>query len=374
MSNDNNFKVINTPTYNYKFNKVDGYFCRWGKTKDDDPIYAPLGPEIVDIEISTICNKNCRWCYKSNINKGKNMNVESYEKIIKILNQNYTLTQIALGIGDIDTNPDLEKILKVTRDNDIVPNITINGTRMNEYYYDLLAKYCGAVSISRYDDNQLLECSKELYSRIDKKDNTLKYINIHSILCKDTYEDNMKFIKSFKDSELSNYIYSIVFLTLKPVGNRNKYNINNKKEDYKVSKEGYKELITYALENNINIGFDSCGCYQFLESIKDDEKYKKLSIYAESCESTLFSIYVNVDGIVFPCSFCEHSEEFHYYTEMGIRHFAGEEQINLLKMKDPDLLMNVWFDDNLKTFREDLIKFTDKELNCRRCPLYDNIK
>ena len=60
MSNDNNFKVINTPTYNYKFNKVDGYFCRWGKTKDDDPIYAPLGPEIVDIEISTICNKNCR--------------------------------------------------------------------------------------------------------------------------------------------------------------------------------------------------------------------------------------------------------------------------------------------------------------------------
>ena len=370
MSNDNNnIKAISTPSYNFIFNKITGEFYRWGKDKEDDPIYAPLGPEIADIEISTICNKGCKFCYKSNINNGKNMDSKSFEKIIKVLNQNGTLTQVALGIGDIDTNPYLEDILRISRENDIVPNITINGTRMNDRYYNMLAKYCGAVAISRYNDNELLECAKELYSRIDKGSNTLKYINIHSILCKDTFDEVYKFIQNFKSSELSRYINAIVLLTMKPIGNRNKY-LNNKIDDYKVNKEDYKKLIDYIMKNNISIGFDSCGCYQFLQSIKDSPNYKELSVYAESCESTLFSIYVNVDGIVYPCSFCEHSEDFRYSVDMGVKINRGD-KIDLIKGENLDLLMDIWFDNNLKSFRSYLLSFTDKEYNCRRCPLFD---
>ena len=63
-----------------------------------------------------------------------------------------TLCQVALGVGNIDANPDLYKIMQHCRDNGVVPNITINGARMNDYHYEMLAKLCGAVSVSKYHD------------------------------------------------------------------------------------------------------------------------------------------------------------------------------------------------------------------------------
>ena len=53
--------------YNYAMNVRTGGFARWGKTKDHDPIMSVLGPELADIEISTICHgingKPCKFCF-----------------------------------------------------------------------------------------------------------------------------------------------------------------------------------------------------------------------------------------------------------------------------------------------------------------------
>ncbi len=46
-------KTLRSKTYNFNFNKVSGYFERWGRTLEDDPDYSPYGPEILDLEIST---------------------------------------------------------------------------------------------------------------------------------------------------------------------------------------------------------------------------------------------------------------------------------------------------------------------------------
>jgi hypothetical protein len=52
--------------YNWIFNTDNGSFCRWGKTIHEDPKFSPIGPEILDLEISTIChgprNIPCPWC------------------------------------------------------------------------------------------------------------------------------------------------------------------------------------------------------------------------------------------------------------------------------------------------------------------------
>jgi hypothetical protein len=76
-----NFKTFKSADYNFIFNKKDGTFMRWGATVNDDPEYAP-SPEILDIEISTICNgidKPCAFCYKSNTAKGKNMSLDTFK-------------------------------------------------------------------------------------------------------------------------------------------------------------------------------------------------------------------------------------------------------------------------------------------------------
>ena len=51
-----NEKMLFSGDYNYIFNYKTGMFVRWGKTKEDDPKFSPIGPEIADIEITTICN------------------------------------------------------------------------------------------------------------------------------------------------------------------------------------------------------------------------------------------------------------------------------------------------------------------------------
>jgi len=46
-------KFLRSKDYNFNFDKVSGYFERWGKKVEDDPDYSLFGPEILDLEIST---------------------------------------------------------------------------------------------------------------------------------------------------------------------------------------------------------------------------------------------------------------------------------------------------------------------------------
>jgi hypothetical protein len=79
-------KVVVGEDYNYTFNKTNGDFKRWGKTYEEDPKFSPIGPEILDIEITTICNgingKLCRECYKSNTPKGHNMSFDTFKDVL----------------------------------------------------------------------------------------------------------------------------------------------------------------------------------------------------------------------------------------------------------------------------------------------------
>ena len=64
-----------------------------GKTKDEDILYSDVGPHILDLEISTICNgyKNngrCGCCYKFETNsqtQDQNMSLETFKKILDSL-------------------------------------------------------------------------------------------------------------------------------------------------------------------------------------------------------------------------------------------------------------------------------------------------
>lgn len=55
-------KIVKSEDYNYIFDKTNGVFVRWGKTKEDDPVMAP-SPEILDCEITTICGMGCQYCF-----------------------------------------------------------------------------------------------------------------------------------------------------------------------------------------------------------------------------------------------------------------------------------------------------------------------
>lgn len=337
-------KRLESPDYNYIMSLATGVFARWGKTREDDPEYSPFGPEILDIEVSTVCHGSksgpCKFCYKSNGPIGKNMSFETFKTIFDKMPK--TLTQIAFGIGDIDANYDLWKMMRYCRDHTIVPNLTINGSRMTPHFYDLIASNCGACAVSLYDYDTCYNAVKELTDR------GMKQVNIHCLLSEETFEKCKKVLKDrLIDPRLQN-MKSIVFMWLKPKGNRNDLH-----QLSSISK--LKELVDFAFENEISIGFDSCSSPNFLKTIKDNQNFKQIEQSVEPCESTLFSSYINVDGDFFPCSFAEKTK-------------GWEDGISVVNSFDFN--QDVWFNPRVVEFRNKLIANKD-ENKCRTCQLYD---
>ena len=330
---DKLFKCVNSSNYNYIFNKQTGLFMRWGKTKEDDPEWSEFGPEIADIEISTICHEGCKFCYKSNTAIGKNMNLDTFRNIFEKFPQ--SITQIAFGIGSIDANPDIWNIFGYCRDNYIIPNVTINGSRMTPEYYDNLVKYCGAVAVSLYDYEKCYTAIEELGKR------GMKQVNIHAMLSEETYERCMQVMMDLKsDSRLKKYLNAIVFLWLKPKGRGESL--------HQISREKYNVLVKYAMNNKIPFGFDSCSASNFLQ-YEGTEKFK---MFVEPCESTLFSIYINVDGIATPCSFAENKCD-------GVDVIAAK-----------NFMTDVWMSKSFVDFRSKVTTNLDSN-GCRMCPLYE---
>lgn len=325
-------KTVISPNYNFVFNKINGTFSRWGSTVDDDPECAP-SPEIADIEISTICNHGCKFCYKSNTCNGKNMDFDTFKQIFDKLPE--TVTQIAMGIGDIDGNSDLYKIMQYTRSKGVIPNITINGARMSSHDYDKLSELCGAVAVSLYDYNVCKNSIVELGKR------GLRQVNIHCLLSEETFDKCMNIAqKAHTDPLLEKYLNAVVFLWLKPKGNRNTL--------HAISEAHYNELINYLKTNNVRFGFDSCSAPKVMNVMPEHAEY------IEPCESTLFSMYINVNGKAFPCSFSE--------NECG---YTGIDMLNI-----NDFTTDVWNGEQYNRFRNAVIWNKDKN-GCGNCPLFN---
>lgn len=333
-------KIIRSHNFNNIFYKGNGTNITWGQKVTEDSLYSPFGPLIADIEISTIChgpkNKNgkdepCSFCYKSNNSCGKNMTLEEFKVLFHKLPR--TLTQIAFGIGDLQPlDAEMWKIFDYCRHNDyqeIVPNVTINGNFLTIEKAYRLKELMGAVAVSHYNDSCL--DAVELLTSIG-----MKQINIHQLVSENTFDECMLLIEQIGADKRLSGLNAVVFLMLKPKGNRN---------DFKpITSEHYNTLIQACIDKNIPFGMDSCSACAF-QSITGN-KFKK---YIEPCESFgLFSCYFNVDGKYFPCSFCE-----------GIGNWK-----NGLDIKN-DFLQDIWYNERVVADREKSLKAG------RKCIMYD---
>ena len=341
-----------TKGYNWDFDTVTGFFSRWGKTQDDNPSFSPLGPEILDLEISTICHGTergpCRFCYKSNTPQGKSMSLKQFKTVLNRMPSN--LTQIAFGIGDVHGNKELEQILQATRDKSIVPNITINGYNCTDSTYSILRRLVGSCAVSRYDDDVCFNTVRELTDR------GLEQVNIHQLLSADTFQECLDLIDRVKTDPRLSKLNALVFLMVKQKGRAK--NIAN------VSLEQFQELVDKALLNDIPLGFDSCSAPSFLKATIDHPNFKTFAQFIEPCEAFLFSSYCNVDGEFFPCSFCE--------GELGW-------ETGIKVDETTDFLKDVWFHPRMLEWREKLLTSSNTcECNikhiCRSCPIHSSVK
>ena len=358
---DNEYaKVVVGTDYNYIFLKKDiygkkaGFFQRWGTSPDNDPVFSPIGPEILDIEISVNgCppigdGGNCRFCYKGNTSATPtNMTFETFKKIIDKFPK--TLTQVAFGITGTKTNPDFLSMMTYCRVLGIIPNFTLSGADLEEDMAKTIAGgLSGALAVSCYKADKNL-----CYDTVKKfTDLGMNQVNIHLMVSEETLEFVYEVLKDrLSDPRLSK-LNAIVFLGVKPKGRA-------KGHYHSLSRENYEKLIEYCFSNNLTIGFDSCSAPKFEQAVNnstlDSDAKKKLIQSSESCESSLISSYCNVNGEYWHCSFTENEN--------------GQTYVDVLNAKD--FLTDVWYSDTVKNFRKLSI---DSMVNgCRHCIVFPSI-
>jgi len=342
------FKAFRSAKYNYLFNKTNGYFARWGKRPEDDPEMAPA-PEILDLEISVNgCPNNCHFCYKGN-NSGKptNMSLDTFKLIFDKMPK--SLSQIAFGITGMQTNPDFIPMMEYSRAHGVIPNFTLSGIDVTPELARTVSKLVGALAVSAYEsDKNICYNTVKIFTDLG-----VKQTNIHLLVSNETLPFVYEVLADrLNDERLAN-LNAIVFLGVKPKGRA-------RKGYSSVPSTEYAKLVKHCMDANITFGFDSCSAPKFESAVREsnylsDEQKTRLIESSESCESSIFSSYINVDGIYWHCSFSE--------NESGIK------GINVLEAND--FVKDVWN-------APEAIKFRTKLLHtqvggCRHCPVYPEI-
>ena len=338
LENDKS-KILTSPDFHYLFNKETGFSAVWGAKTEDDPEWCPFGPLIADIEITTSCKgpggKLCSFCYKSNNPDGEYMTLDTFKKVFDKLPD--TLQQIAFGVdAQCESNPDVLEIMAHCRDNGVIPNVTVAD--ITDTTAECLSELCGAVAVSRYKDkNYCYDSVKKLTDR------GMDQVNIHMMISEETYTQALETIVDIacKEPRLRG-LNAIVFLSLKKKGRGDGFT--------PLSQERFKVIVDFCLKHKIGFGFDSCSAHKFLDSIKAHTDCEGLKMVTEPCESTLFSLYLDVNGDLYPCSFCEGIDGW----EFGVSVLDCE-----------DFIDDIWINPRVRKFRDQLL------WNDRNCPVFD---
>ncbi len=298
------------------FDTDDGTYIRTGildsegKDTGIDPFMASY-PHLIDVGImghcihgkTGLCSKAGIECYQSGMLVEKpNMTVDNFKKIVH--QSRGKCNQIALGgRGDPDQHENFEEFLKISRENQIVPNFTTSGYGLTLSSAKLCKEYCGAVAVSWYRSEYTIKAINIL---LDVGVKT----NIHFVLGNNSIDEA---IDRLKRNDFPKGINAVIFLLHKPVGQGTDKNVINVKDPRLLE---FFSLID--IRHPFKIGVDSCtvpGIFNFSEKIRQES--------IDSCEAGRFSCYIDSDMNMMPCSF-DQKQEF----KISIKHLSIEKAWN----------------------------------------------
>lgn len=291
--------LIHDKKYNFKymFDTETGAYLRTGildehgKDTGVDPFMGSF-PHLIDVGImghcihgkTGLCVKAGIGCYQSGLLIEKpNMRYEDFESIVEQCKGK--VNQFALGgRGDPDQHEDFEKILKLCRENNIVPNFTTSGYGMTPEIAALCKQYCGAVAVSWYRSEYTLAAIKMLLEAGVKT-------NIHYVLGNNSI---VEAITRLKEHTFPEGINAVIFLLHKPAGLGTQENVFSP-ADPRVAKI-FGEISTG--KHPHKVGMDSC-CVPGLINFGSGVIYEAL----DTCEGARYSCYISADMKLLPCSF-----------------------------------------------------------------------
>lgn len=268
------------------------------KSEPKEPFMASF-PELIDIGIMGhcihghmgLCMKAGVECYQDGLHSSKpNMSLDDFKRIAKECSGK--TFQFALGgCGDPDQHEKFEEILKVSREQGIVPNFTTSGLGITRQIASLCREYCGAVAVSWYRSRYTIEA---IHALIETGVKT----NIHYVLNRNTIDEAYE---RLKNNDFPEGINAVIFLLHKPIGLGSKDNVigMNNNDFWKLL-----HIIEHG-KSKYKIGFDSCTVPALIQN-KSNIAMESL----DTCEGARWSAYISSDMKIMPCSFDNQSERW----------------------------------------------------------------
>lgn len=305
--------IINDNKYRFRsaFDTETGAYVRTGildengKDTGIDPFMASF-PHLIDVGVmghcihgkTGLCVKAGIGCYQSGLLvEQPNMTVEDFRWIAEQCKGK--CNQLALGgRGDPDQHEHFEELLKITRENNLVPNFTTSGYGMTPEIAKTCKKYCGAVAVSWYRSEYTLNTIRMLLDAGVKT-------NIHYVLGRNSIDEA---IQRLRENDFPKGVNAVIFLLHKPAGQGQKSNVLHT-DDPRV-KEFFTEIDR---GHPFKVGMDSCnvpGAINYCRKVM----YESL----DTCEGGRYSCYIGADMNMVPCSFDQEKRYSVSLREMNI--------------------------------------------------------
>lgn len=321
MKNKSATKIKKDKNFISCFNQETGFYFRTGILEDGkdtgvDPFMVSF-PELLDVGIMGhcihgkigLCQKAGIGCYQDGLHSNNpNMSLEDFKKIAEQCKGK--TFQFALGgCGDPDQHEHFEEILKVCKENGIVPNFTTSGFGMTKALAKLCKQYCGAVAVSWYRSPYTLKAINLLLAEGVKT-------NIHYVLSKSTLTEALQHLRrdelnnsidrnkfnsqgdlaqsySHNTLQFPKGINAVIFLLHKPVG------LGTKEDMITKDNKDFLNFLDLVNEREFpyKIGFDSCTVPALINLDKVDPNC------LDTCEGGRWSAYITPDMKLLPCSF-----------------------------------------------------------------------
>lgn len=223
-------------------------------------------------------------CYQDGLNiQQPNMRLEDFRGIAKQC-RGKTRRFILGGRGDPDQHENFREILKVCRDNDIIPEIVSSGSGFSDRIAGLCSEYCKSVSVSWYRSPYTVHAVEMLLKAKVKT-------NICYVLSNQTIGEASARLRR---DDFPRGIHTVIFLLHKPVGLGEEKNV--------LSCDDRRVRNLFGMVENrkhfYRIGFDSCtvpGLLNFTRKSSLDSM--------DACEGGRRSAYITPDMKMLPCSF-----------------------------------------------------------------------
>ena len=146
ITEDDHMKILHSENYNYVYNKNLMTLLRWGTDKNDNPTWAPFGPELIIVDC-------------------KDMSMELFTVIVNTLNTNRTITTVNL-LGLVEPRDGYK--VQYCLDQGIAPLLNINSENTEEAgFFSLYVDNKGIVKpVSSYSEGIDIMQVNNLYTDI----------------------------------------------------------------------------------------------------------------------------------------------------------------------------------------------------------------